>query len=213
MDRVDAVVAKGEWLALIGPNGAGKTTLLRAVARLVPFSGEIALGGRLGDRAPSSRARTAHRRRAAGAVDSAVDDGRRVRPARPHAAPRPAGEGGSARSRGGRARARAARSPAVRRSPPRDAVGRREAARRRRPGARAGGADRPARRADGRPRHRPPAAGARPARRPARRSPGSRSSPRCTTSRSLRSTPTGCCSSTVAAWSRTARRRTSSPRR
>jgi len=46
VDRVDAVVAKGEWLALIGPNGAGKTTLLRAVARLVPFAGEITLGGR-----------------------------------------------------------------------------------------------------------------------------------------------------------------------
>jgi iron complex transport system ATP-binding protein len=46
VDRVDAVVQRGEWLALIGPNGAGKTTLLRAIARLVPFSGEISLDGR-----------------------------------------------------------------------------------------------------------------------------------------------------------------------
>jgi iron complex transport system ATP-binding protein len=46
VDTVSATVADGEWLALIGPNGAGKTTLLRAVARLVPFSGEIALDGR-----------------------------------------------------------------------------------------------------------------------------------------------------------------------
>jgi iron complex transport system ATP-binding protein len=46
VDRVDAVVADGEWLAHIGPNGAGKTTLLRAIARLVPFAGEIALDGR-----------------------------------------------------------------------------------------------------------------------------------------------------------------------
>jgi iron complex transport system ATP-binding protein len=46
VDRVDAVVADGEWLALIGPNGAGKTTLLRAIARLVTFGGEIALDGR-----------------------------------------------------------------------------------------------------------------------------------------------------------------------
>jgi iron complex transport system ATP-binding protein len=46
VDRVDAAVGRGEWLALIGPNGAGKTTLLRAVARLVPFSGEIVLDGR-----------------------------------------------------------------------------------------------------------------------------------------------------------------------
>jgi iron complex transport system ATP-binding protein len=46
VDRVDAVVEGGEWIGLIGPNGAGKTTLLRAIARLVPFAGEIALDGR-----------------------------------------------------------------------------------------------------------------------------------------------------------------------
>jgi iron complex transport system ATP-binding protein len=46
VDRVDADVADGEWVALIGPNGAGKTTLLRALARLVPFAGEIELDGR-----------------------------------------------------------------------------------------------------------------------------------------------------------------------
>ncbi len=46
VDRIDASVAEGEWLALIGPNGAGKTTLLRALARLVPFSGFISLEGR-----------------------------------------------------------------------------------------------------------------------------------------------------------------------
>ncbi|HEX2428392.1 MAG TPA: ABC transporter ATP-binding protein [Gaiellaceae bacterium] len=46
VDGVTATIAEGEWLALIGPNGAGKTTLLRAIARLVPCSGEIELGGR-----------------------------------------------------------------------------------------------------------------------------------------------------------------------
>jgi iron complex transport system ATP-binding protein len=46
VDGIDLDVAEGEWLAVIGPNGAGKTTLLRAVARLVPFSGSIALDGR-----------------------------------------------------------------------------------------------------------------------------------------------------------------------
>jgi iron complex transport system ATP-binding protein len=46
VDRIDLEVAEGEWLALIGPNGAGKTTLLRAIARLVRFSGSIALDGR-----------------------------------------------------------------------------------------------------------------------------------------------------------------------
>jgi iron complex transport system ATP-binding protein len=44
---LDLVVAEGEWVALIGPNGAGKTTLLRAIARLVPFEGTIALDGRM----------------------------------------------------------------------------------------------------------------------------------------------------------------------
>jgi iron complex transport system ATP-binding protein len=34
-------VPTGGWLALIGPNGAGKTTLLRAVAGVVPYSGEV----------------------------------------------------------------------------------------------------------------------------------------------------------------------------
>ncbi|HJR94779.1 MAG TPA: ABC transporter ATP-binding protein [Gaiellaceae bacterium] len=46
VDAVDMLVADGEWLALIGPNGAGKTTLLRAIARLVPFAGDIVLDGR-----------------------------------------------------------------------------------------------------------------------------------------------------------------------
>jgi iron complex transport system ATP-binding protein len=46
VDRVDAAVPEGSWLALIGPNGAGKTTLLRAIARLVPFAGSISLDGR-----------------------------------------------------------------------------------------------------------------------------------------------------------------------
>ncbi|HKW70131.1 MAG TPA: ABC transporter ATP-binding protein [Candidatus Dormibacteraeota bacterium] len=42
--ELDLTVASGEWLALIGPNGAGKTTVLRAIARLVPFEGDVRLG-------------------------------------------------------------------------------------------------------------------------------------------------------------------------
>ena len=57
VDAVDVAVADGEWLALIGPNGAGKTTLLRAIARLLPFSGEIVLDG--GDVRELSRAELA----------------------------------------------------------------------------------------------------------------------------------------------------------
>ncbi len=67
-------VAEGEWLALIGPNGAGKTTLLRAIARLVPFAGEIVARRRARTRAVARGARAPRRRRAAGAVDAALDD-------------------------------------------------------------------------------------------------------------------------------------------
>jgi iron complex transport system ATP-binding protein len=42
---LDLDIGSGEWLALIGPNGAGKTTILRAIARLVPYQGEIRIGG------------------------------------------------------------------------------------------------------------------------------------------------------------------------
>ncbi|MGH2784915.1 MAG: ABC transporter ATP-binding protein [Actinomycetota bacterium] len=39
-------VGAGEWVGIIGPNGAGKSTLLRALAGLVPASGEVLLDGR-----------------------------------------------------------------------------------------------------------------------------------------------------------------------
>ena len=52
-----ATVGESAWLGLIGPNGAGKTSLLRAVAGLVPHSGEILVHGRaLGDRSRRERA-------------------------------------------------------------------------------------------------------------------------------------------------------------
>jgi len=41
VDRVEA----GEWLGVIGPNGAGKSSLLKAVAGLVPSTGEVTVGG------------------------------------------------------------------------------------------------------------------------------------------------------------------------
>ena len=37
---------EGEWLMLAGPNGAGKSTLVEAIARGLPFEGEILLEGR-----------------------------------------------------------------------------------------------------------------------------------------------------------------------
>ena len=38
-------VEHGEWLGLLGPNGSGKTTLLRSIARLVPHTGTVSIGG------------------------------------------------------------------------------------------------------------------------------------------------------------------------
>ena len=43
---VDFAIARGSWVGLTGPNGSGKTTLLRAIAGLLPHSGEITLAGR-----------------------------------------------------------------------------------------------------------------------------------------------------------------------
>lgn len=45
LDGVAGRVADGEWLGIIGPNGAGKTTLLSAIARLLPYSGDISVCG------------------------------------------------------------------------------------------------------------------------------------------------------------------------
>ncbi|MCL2747539.1 MAG: ABC transporter ATP-binding protein [Oscillospiraceae bacterium] len=39
-------VSAGENLSIIGPNGCGKTTLLHAIAHILPFTGEMALGGK-----------------------------------------------------------------------------------------------------------------------------------------------------------------------
>ncbi len=38
-------VRSGEWLGLIGPNGAGKSSLLKAVAGVVPSSGDVIVDG------------------------------------------------------------------------------------------------------------------------------------------------------------------------
>jgi len=43
---LDEQVAVGEWLCVIGPNGAGKSSLLRAIAGLVPYSGNLHIAGR-----------------------------------------------------------------------------------------------------------------------------------------------------------------------
>ncbi len=46
VDALDLEVPEGQWISLIGPNGAGKTSVLRAIANLIPFTGEVRVGGR-----------------------------------------------------------------------------------------------------------------------------------------------------------------------
>jgi NitT/TauT family transport system ATP-binding protein len=47
LERIDLVVAEGEFLAVLGPSGCGKSTFLQILAGLiVPTSGEIVLSGR-----------------------------------------------------------------------------------------------------------------------------------------------------------------------
>ncbi|MGE4242691.1 ABC transporter ATP-binding protein [Ramlibacter sp.] len=43
---VDLAIRSGRWTSIAGPNGAGKTTLLKALARLIPYTGEVAIEGR-----------------------------------------------------------------------------------------------------------------------------------------------------------------------
>jgi NitT/TauT family transport system ATP-binding protein len=46
LDRVDATVAKGEFITLLGPSGCGKTTLLRiAAGLLLPDEGRVVVDG------------------------------------------------------------------------------------------------------------------------------------------------------------------------
>lgn len=43
VNAVDLEVRRGQWLAVIGPNGAGKSSLLKAIAGVVPFTGEVSV--------------------------------------------------------------------------------------------------------------------------------------------------------------------------
>lgn len=45
LDRVSLSIESGTFACVLGVNGAGKSTLLRAVAGLLPATGEITLGG------------------------------------------------------------------------------------------------------------------------------------------------------------------------
>jgi iron complex transport system ATP-binding protein len=41
LQGLDLQIAKGRWTCVVGPNGAGKSTLLRALAGLLPHSGQV----------------------------------------------------------------------------------------------------------------------------------------------------------------------------
>ncbi|WMT89596.1 thiol reductant ABC exporter subunit CydD [Pelagibacterium sp. H642] len=45
LDGLDLDLGAGESLAIMGPSGIGKSTLARTLVRLVPFSGDVTLGG------------------------------------------------------------------------------------------------------------------------------------------------------------------------
>jgi iron complex transport system ATP-binding protein len=45
LQAIDLVIPKARWTSIVGPNGAGKSTLLRAMAGLLPRSGEVFLLG------------------------------------------------------------------------------------------------------------------------------------------------------------------------
>lgn len=45
VDDLSFDVEAGELIALIGPNGAGKSTLLKAIAQILPYTGQVVLDG------------------------------------------------------------------------------------------------------------------------------------------------------------------------
>ena len=59
LDALSAVLPAGAVTAVVGPNGAGKSTLLRALAGLMPATGEVLIGGAPSD-APVRRAAVAY---------------------------------------------------------------------------------------------------------------------------------------------------------
>jgi len=72
---IDLVLQRGGWTSIVGPNGAGKSTLLRALAGLLPCSGQVLLGGRpLAQWGARERARALAWLAQGGVADAAADD-------------------------------------------------------------------------------------------------------------------------------------------
>ena len=45
LEKVSVTVGEGEVVAVLGPNGAGKSTLLKAISRMQPSQGTLAVRG------------------------------------------------------------------------------------------------------------------------------------------------------------------------
>ena len=45
LHNISLALPRARWISIVGPNGAGKSTLLKALAGLLPHSGEVALLG------------------------------------------------------------------------------------------------------------------------------------------------------------------------
>ena len=45
LHEIDLELPAGRWTSIVGPNGAGKSTLLKALAGLLPFTGQVSLLG------------------------------------------------------------------------------------------------------------------------------------------------------------------------
>lgn len=75
LQGVDLSLKAGCWTSIVGPNGAGKSTLLRALAGVLPCSGEVFLhGAPLASMAPRQRARALAWLAQSGAVEASADD-------------------------------------------------------------------------------------------------------------------------------------------
>jgi NitT/TauT family transport system ATP-binding protein len=48
LESVSLEAGEGEFIAIVGKSGSGKTTFLNALARFIPFSGEVTLSGKPG---------------------------------------------------------------------------------------------------------------------------------------------------------------------
>jgi ABC-type cobalamin/Fe3+-siderophores transport system ATPase subunit len=75
LDGLDLTLRAGAWTSIVGPNGAGKSTLLRALAQVIPHTGEVTLQGQaLSAFSPRERARALAWLAQSGAAEASADD-------------------------------------------------------------------------------------------------------------------------------------------